>query len=137
MRPLDPSKPGQDLFDCNGDGILTDLATTPTHPGSSPPASTGHPQGDANRNGILDAGDLITMKNAQGKLMVSDGKDDDGNGFVDDISGWDFMKNDNDPYDDTRYGHGTGEANDSSGGSERRASATPACARSAASRCCA
>ena len=37
-------------------------------------------------------------------------KDDDGNGYVDDISGWDFMKDDNDPYDDTRYGHGTGEA---------------------------
>ncbi len=40
--------------------------------------------------------------------------DDDGNGFVDDIAGWDFMKDDNDPYDDTRYGHGTGEARDSS-----------------------
>src|SRR5262249_44711156 len=26
----------------------------------------------------------------------------------------DFMKDDNDPYDDTRYGHGTGEARDSS-----------------------
>ncbi len=35
------------------------------------------------------------------------------NGYVDDISGWDFLKDDNDPYDDTRYGHGTGEAKDS------------------------
>src|SRR6185436_14297951 len=43
----------------------------------------------------------------------SDGNDDDANGYVDDIAGWDFMKDDNDPYDDTRYGHGTGEANDS------------------------
>ncbi len=33
---------------------------------------------------------------------------------MDDISGWDFYKNDNNPYDDTRYGHGTGEAEDSS-----------------------
>ena len=45
--------------------------------------------------------------------MFSDGVDDDANGYKDDIAGWDFFKNDNDPYDDTRYGHGTGEARDS------------------------
>ncbi|MBI4700093.1 MAG: VCBS repeat-containing protein [Deltaproteobacteria bacterium] len=91
-------------FDCNGDGILTasDYAETP---GLQPPASEGHPLGDMNRNGVLDAGDII--------LNFSDGIDDDKNGYVDDISGWDFMKDDNDPYDDTRYGHGTGEARDS------------------------
>lgn len=54
---------------------------------------------------LLDPSDLIAT--------FSDGVDDDGNGFVDDISGWDFLWNDNDPYDDTRYGHGTGEAKDS------------------------
>ena len=92
-------------FDCNGDGILTvsDYKDTPT---LKPAASMGHPLGDANGNGKLDAGDLI--------INFSDGVDDDGNGYVDDIAGWDFMKDDNDPYDDTRYGHGTGEANDSS-----------------------
>ncbi len=42
------------------------------------------------------------------------GADDDGNGFVDDIAGWDFLDNDNDPFDDPQYGHGTGEASDSS-----------------------
>ncbi len=91
-------------FDCNGDGILTvgDYAETPT---LMPEASDGHPKGDRNNNGVLDAGDLI--------LNFSDGVDDDGNGYVDDIAGWDFMKDDNDPYDDTRYGHGTGEARDS------------------------
>ena len=68
-------------------------------------ASEGHPKGDRNNNGVLDAGDLI--------LNFSDGVDDDDNGYVDDISGWDFMKDDNDPYDDTRYGHGTDEARDS------------------------
>ncbi len=124
--PLDPSKPGQDLFDCNGDGILT-ISDYADSPWLEPPASPGHPQGDANQNGILDAGDLIIMKDAQGKLIVSDGKDDDGNGFVDDISGWDFMKNDNDPYDDTRYGHGTGEANDSSGGANDGIGAAGVC----------
>jgi Subtilase family len=60
---------------------------------------------DPNRNGILDAGDLIRT--------FSNGTDEDNNGLVDDISGWDFFKDDNDPYDDTRYGHGTGEAEDS------------------------
>jgi MYXO-CTERM domain-containing protein len=91
-------------FDCNGDGVFSvgDYAETPT---LEPPASEGHPRGDKNANGILDPGDLI--------LNFSDGVDDDGNGYVDDIAGWDFMKDDNDPYDDTRYGHGTGEARDS------------------------
>ncbi len=60
---------------------------------------------DPNRNGVFDAGDLIRV--------FSNGTDDDNNGYLDDISGWDFFKDDNDPYDDTRYGHGTGEANDS------------------------
>ncbi|NUP10154.1 MAG: alkaline serine protease [Polyangiaceae bacterium] len=91
-------------FDCNGDRTLTvaDYAFMPT---LLPEASDGHPKGDKNNNGRLDAGDLI--------LNFSDGVDDDNNGYIDDISGWDFMKDDNDPYDDTRYGHGTGEARDS------------------------
>jgi hypothetical protein len=65
---------------------------------------------DVNRNGLLDPEDLI--------VAFSDGKDDDANGYVDDISGWDFFHNDNDPADDTSFGHGTrsivdavGEAN--------------------------
>ncbi len=35
----------------------------------------------------------------------NNGVDDDGNGFVDDVVGWDFANSDNLPYDD--YGHGT------------------------------
>ena len=93
-----------DGFDCNGDGIfsISDYKDTPT---LEPAPTMGHPRGDANQNGVLDAGDLI--------LAFSDGIDDDKNGYVDDISGWDFMKDDNNAYDDTRYGHGTGEARDS------------------------
>ena len=63
-------------------------------------------KGDVNQNCILDAGDLIQL--------FSDKVDDDNNGYTDDISGWDFYKNDNNPYDDTRYGHGSGEAKMSS-----------------------
>ncbi|MCK5407347.1 MAG: S8 family serine peptidase, partial [Candidatus Krumholzibacteria bacterium] len=33
------------------------------------------------------------------------GIDDDGNGFIDDVHGWDFRNNDNNPFDDA--GHGT------------------------------
>jgi hypothetical protein len=60
---------------------------------------------DLNKNGIIDPEDLI--------FRFSDGVDDDGNGYVDDISGWDTYEDDNDPYDDHAYGHGTGEARDS------------------------
>jgi hypothetical protein len=46
-------------------------------------------------------------------IAFSDGKDDDDNGYVDDMVGWDFLDDDNDPYDDVQYGHGTGESQDS------------------------
>jgi subtilisin family serine protease len=37
--------------------------------------------------------------------IPGNGLDDDGNGFVDDVHGWDFVNDDNDPFDDN--GHGT------------------------------
>lgn len=37
--------------------------------------------------------------------VPGNGKDDDGNGYVDDVRGWDFAYNDNDPKDE--YGHGS------------------------------
>jgi subtilisin family serine protease len=37
--------------------------------------------------------------------VAGDGKDNDGNGYVDDVYGWDFVYNDNDPSD--VHGHGT------------------------------
>ncbi len=56
---------------------------------------------------LLDPQDIL--------IAFSDGDDDDSNGFVDDMVGWDFLDDDNDPFDDVQYGHGTGEARDSSG----------------------
>ena len=107
-------------YDCNNDGIFNiadyrdDPRFSPTVPGEKcftdgerTKLGNDRIKGDVNRNCLLDPGDLIEM--------FSDGVDDDANGYKDDIAGWDFYKNDNNAYDDTRYGHGTGEAEDSAG----------------------
>ena len=88
-------------YDCNGDGVfnMLDWAEDPRLDPASGINATSHP------DSRLDPSDLIAA--------FSDGTDADGNGYIDDISGWDFFWNDNNPYDDTRYGHGTGEARDS------------------------
>lgn len=39
-----------------------------------------------------------------GRNKRTNGVDDDGNGFVDDWRGWDFVNNDNDPMDDQEHG---------------------------------
>ncbi|MEY2571393.1 MAG: hypothetical protein QOE63_1743, partial [Acidimicrobiaceae bacterium] len=82
--------------DVNGDGVFSvaDYAGDPRAV-DSPDDS----------NDLLDPGDLIRA--------FSDGVDDDRNGYVDDVSGWDFFEGDNDPNDDVDYGHGTGESGDS------------------------
>jgi subtilisin family serine protease len=54
---------------------------------------------DYNRNGRIDAGDLLSDSRWENRI------DEDGNGYRDDLIGWDFVNNDNDPYDDN--GHGT------------------------------
>jgi hypothetical protein len=96
------AEPGR--YDRNGDGSfdVRDYAADPRF-------------GDANGNGLLDPGDLVAG--------ASDGTDGDGNGYVDDISGWDFFEHDNDPFDNVDFGHGTGrsretaaEANNGLGG---------------------
>lgn len=55
--------------------------------------------------GMLTPEDLI--------LAFTDGRDHDHNGFANDIAGWNFVDDTNDPFDDVQYGHGTGEARDS------------------------
>ena len=56
-------------------------------------------------SGVLTPEDLI--------IAFSDGVDHDHNGYVNDIAGWNYVDNRNNPYDDVQYGHGTGEARDS------------------------
>jgi len=109
-----PNEPGEDCsaagpydgpatdgpkHDLNGDGVFNLLdyscderVLVDTPKGVGPP-------------GVLEPQDVL--------IAFSDGDDDDGNDYVDDMVGWDFLDDDNDPYDDVQYGHGTGEAQDS------------------------
>ena len=74
---------------------------------------------DLNGNGFIDGQDLIRT--------FSDGIDQDNNGYKDDIAGWDFYQYDNDPGDDVTYGHGSGEAGDSSAEIEKTVTECPNC----------
>jgi len=51
-------------------------------------------------------------------------------GFTEAIAGWNFVDNTNDPYDDVLYGHGSGEAEDSTGAADaigQEVGACPSC----------
>jgi hypothetical protein len=94
-----PKPQGAEAYDANGDGIFNILDYH------------GDPRvGDRNGNGQLDPEDLI--------LVFSDCRDDDRNGYPDDISGYDFFSGghcgypgaDNNPGDATDFGHGSGIA---------------------------
>ena len=62
---------------------------------------------DLNGNGYIDGGDLLRPVTAGG---WADGLDNGGNGYADDLIGWDFYDNDNDPMDNDSFGHGTAVA---------------------------
>lgn len=85
-----PPPHGGDRWDANGDGVFN----VEDYQGDPRAA-------DLNGNGMLDPEDLI--------WAFSDGQDDDGNGYQDDISGWDFLEDDNDPRDEADFGHGSAE----------------------------
>ncbi|MDQ1747319.1 MAG: hypothetical protein QOD07_1582 [Frankiaceae bacterium] len=84
-------------YDTNNDGVLSvsDYTGDPRITAAIPAAATR----------ALNPEDLIRT--------FSDGVDHDGNGYKNDIAGWDFYQHDNNPADDVHYDHGTGEAKDS------------------------
>ena len=103
-----------DPYDRNGDGIfnIKDYCPNPQDEldcggsgDSRVRGAAGSPDTDYNANGWIDPEDLI--------FKFSDGVDQDGNGYKDDFVGWDAYEDDNDPFDEVQYGHGTGEARDS------------------------
>jgi len=83
-------------YDANGDGIF-----------NVQDYKQDQRVGDKNRNGILDAQDLILAFSAPGNGYAQ--IDNDRNGYVDDIAGFDFFQFDSDPNDDTAFGHGTNQ----------------------------
>jgi len=88
-----PLPAGSSKYDANSDGVFN----IKDYAGDSRVY-------DANGNGVLDPEDLI--------LIFSDRVDGDGNGYVDDICGWDFFEGDNNPRDDVRHDHGTNRMRD-------------------------
>ncbi len=89
-----------DAWDRNGDGVFNvrDYMATGGFDADGRVS-------DQNGNGMIDPEDLI--------FLFTDDVDDDGNGYTDDISGWDFFEDDNNALDEVRYSHGTGESLDS------------------------
>ena len=57
---------------------------------------------DLNNNGRIDAGDLLQ------DTRYENGVDNDSNGYIDDMIGWNWVNNNNDPYDDNNHGTHTG-----------------------------
>jgi hypothetical protein len=89
--PQDAQGETQGTHDLDGNGLvnISDYADDPRV----------SPEDGADRaDHHLDPSDLIAV--------FSDGVDDDGNGWTDDISGWDFFEDDNDAFARNREGYG-------------------------------
>jgi subtilisin family serine protease len=61
---------------------------------------------------VLDSGIKLDHEDLEDRLWRNpneflDGVDNDGNGYPDDVVGWDFVNDDNEPSDGTGQGHGT------------------------------
>ena len=95
-------------------------------------------QYDANRDGMFNVADYAhdpRLSPANHSYLTpedlirafSDGIDHSRSGYVNDIAGWDFYQRDNDPADDVTYGHGTGEARDSSAEVTKQLTQCPNC----------
>jgi len=81
-----PTTPAQGQQACPGQLCAADYSDSP----------------DANHNGVVDPEDLI--------VRFSNGRDNDHNGYTDDISGWDFYNDQNDPATvDSTYDHANGQ----------------------------
>ena len=63
--------------------------------------------------GVIDTGIDYLHEDLTANIWVNSGEiagngiDDDGNGFIDDVMGWDFVNEDNDPMDDNGHGSHT------------------------------
>jgi subtilisin family serine protease len=87
-QPEIPPQVAELLIDVDGDGLITfwDL-NSPINQGAETIT-------DLNGNGYIDGGDLLRPFADGG---WANGLDDGGNGYIDDLMGWDFIDDDNDP----------------------------------------
>ncbi len=105
----DPYYVGGSLWGMYGD------ATTPANPYGSQAGeawAAGNTGSATVYVGVLDEGVQWSHEDLAPNIWVNpydpaDGKDSDGNGYVDDIRGWDFDGNNNTTYDGTQDDHGT------------------------------
>jgi len=101
-----------------GNGSLWGMygdATSPTNPYGSE-AGEAWAAGDTGSSavfvGVIDEGIMYFHEDLDGQVWTNpfdppDGIDNDGNGYIDDVHGWDFTRNDNTIYDGTQDDHAT------------------------------
>lgn len=59
---------------------------------------------DSDANGRIDGADLLVAWQANGTGGWADGASNDGDSYVDDLIGWNFVTNTNNPFDDNSHG---------------------------------
>src|SRR3954452_23370351 len=131
-RPEDADGHAQ-AYDANGDGhfdlrdYINDPRVNPDCPAGTAPFAAVDVEGTSRSCVAGGRHEYLNQVHIGGKLTpylspedlivaFSDGKDDDHNGYADDISGWKFDRNTNDPqYEDTTCGHAPGLIGDVAG----------------------
>jgi len=122
-----------DSYDSNGDGhfdlrdYIHDPRVNPACPDGVAPFADVDVEGTSRSCVPGGQHDYLNQVHIGGKLtpylspedliaVFSDHTDSDHNGYVDDVSGWNFDRNTNDPqYEDTTYGHAPGLISDVAG----------------------
>jgi subtilisin family serine protease len=110
--PNDPIFSTKQYYHLN-DGTFNEVALHPALSGADMQSTLAWDitTGDTNVIlGVFDTGLKLDHAEFSGRLWVNKGEipdnniDDDGNGKIDDINGWDFVNDDNDPTDDQSHG---------------------------------
>ena len=95
-------------------GMYGDLSTPKNQYGSQAAEAwaKGHTGSSSIVVGLIDEGSMFAHEDLAANFWTNpydpvDGVDNDGNGFIDDVHGWDFYENNNSTFDGTGDDHGT------------------------------